>query len=118
MITFLLPYIEQGNVFDQFNMDYDWNDTKYSRNDANSHHNLGGILICPTAPGGRENKDVSDYNAAIRIDPTVSRGIGALIRSGAVQNRAVGTSSPDYGAWRPGVGWCDAEVFRKPLIDL
>ena len=101
MITFLLPYFEQGNVFDNFDMRFDWNDTKYSRNEQNAKQNLGGILICPSAPTGRENKHVSDYNAANRIDPTVSSGIGSLIRSGIVQNRAYNTSSPDYGNWRP-----------------
>jgi prepilin-type N-terminal cleavage/methylation domain-containing protein len=99
MITFLLPYFEQSNVFDRFDMKFDWNDSKYSENNANSRQHLGGILICPSAPGGRANKHVSDYNAANRVDPTGP--IGNLIRSGAVQNRAAGTRSPDFGNWRP-----------------
>lgn len=101
MITFLLPFFEQSNVFDRFDMNFDWNDTKYSSNDANSRQHLGGILICPSAPGGREQKHVSDYNAANRIDPTVTSGLGGLISSGAIQNRAKGSRSPDYGNWRP-----------------
>lgn len=101
MITFILPYLEQGNVYDRFDLRYDWNDKRFSRNDENARQNLGGVLLCPSAPGGRQEKHVSDYTAAIRVDPTVSRGVGALIRSGAVQNRAVGTTSPEYGAWRP-----------------
>lgn len=101
MITFLLPYFEQGNVFDRFNMDFDWNDSRYSRNEQNAKQHLGGILICPSAPGGREDKHVSDYNGANRIDPTVSSGIGAMIRSGRVSNRVVGGRSPGFGEWRP-----------------
>lgn len=101
MITFLLPFFEQGNIFDRFDMKFDWNDAKYSRNESNSKQKLGGILTCPSAPGGREDKHISDYNAATRIDSTVSDGIGALIRAGVVQNRAVSTRSPDFGNWRP-----------------
>lgn len=101
MITFLLPFFEQNSVYDGFNMKFDWNDTKYSNNESNAKRHLGGILACPSAPGGREDKHVSDYNAANRIDPTVASGIGSLIRSGVVQNRARGTSSPAYGDWRP-----------------
>jgi len=101
MITFLLPYFEQGAVYDKFDMKFDWNDTKYTRNEANAKQNLGGILVCPSAPGGREDKHVSDYNAANRIDPKTSGGIGSMIRSGVVQNRAIGTSSPNFGDWRP-----------------
>ncbi len=101
MITFLLPFFEQGNVYDNFDMRFDWNDTRFSRNEANAKQNLGGILVCPSAPGGRESKHVSDYNAANRVDPSVSSGLGGLIRGGSLRNRAHGTSSPGYGEWRP-----------------
>lgn len=101
MITFLLPFFEQGNIYDGFDMKFDWNDNRYSRNEANAKQNLGGILVCPSAPGGREDNHISDYNAANRIDPTTSDGIGSMIQSGVVQNRATGTGSPDFGNWRP-----------------
>lgn len=101
MITFLLPYFEQQAIYDRFDMKFDWNDNRYSQNEANAKQHLGGVVVCPSAPGGREDKHISDYNAANRIDPTMSGGIGALIQSGVVQNRAVGTRSPDFGNWRP-----------------
>ena len=100
IITFLLPFFEQGNVADQFDMRWDWNDTQYSQNNVVSRQHLGGILICPSAPGGREDKHVSDYNAATRIDPTVSDGLGVLIVQGLIRNRAKGTQSPDFGNGR------------------
>ena len=100
MITFLLPYFERASVFDQFDLRWDWNDTSFSRNQAASHQDLGGILICPSAPGGREDKHVSDYNAAIRIDPSVRDGLGELIQQGRITNRAAGTGAPGYGGWQ------------------
>ncbi len=100
-VTFLLPYFEQGSVHREFDMKWDWNDQSHSNNWDASHQHLGGILICPSAPAGREDKHVSDYNAATRIDPQTNGGLGSLISSGQISNRAKGTSSPNFGAWSP-----------------
>ena len=100
-ITFLLPYFEQANVRAQMDLSWDWNDTVHSTNDLVAHHDLGGILVCPAAPSGRESKHVSDYTVAVRVDPRVSEGIGLLITAGQVSNRVPGSTSPNYGDGRP-----------------
>lgn len=97
MITFLLPFFEQGNTFDRFEMRFDWNDTRYSHNNENARQHLGGILICPSAPEGREDKHVSDYNAANRVDPTGP--VGELIRIGSLRNRVPDSRGPSFGNW-------------------
>ncbi len=82
-ITYLLPYFEQGAAYQALNLDYHWNDGEESGdvtdNVLYSKQNLGGILICPSAPGGREAKHVSDYIPATNIDRSSATGLGALI---------------------------------------
>ncbi len=75
MITYILPYFEQGNVFSSVDMTVNWN---HPDNVVHTKQNLGGVLICPSAPSGRESKHVRDYDPANHLDPT-SRGLGPLI---------------------------------------
>ncbi len=96
LFTYILPYYEQGAVFNALDWKQHWNDSTNSNNDSLTRQHLGGILICPSAPSGRENSHVTDFTTARRIDPTTSSGIGALITSGAVQSRA-GGSAPNWG---------------------
>jgi prepilin-type N-terminal cleavage/methylation domain-containing protein len=85
MMTYLLPYFEQANLFGKIDFTKDWNDRA---NVELTKQDLGGILVCPSAPG-REDKHVSDYNAAIRVDPSEEQGIGRLIKDRIVSNRSV-----------------------------
>lgn len=60
-ITYILPYFEQSSVYQSLDLRYHWNDTANSDNVKHSKQNLGGVLICPSAPSGRASKHVSDY---------------------------------------------------------
>lgn len=108
LFAFILPHYEQGNVFRSLDFRQHWNDTTNSSNEDFSKQNLGGVLLCPSAPGGREDKHVTDFAPAHRIDPTTSDGIGALISaSGPITPRVAGSSAPNWGntgspeVWRP-----------------
>ncbi|MEX2317786.1 MAG: DUF1559 domain-containing protein [Pirellulales bacterium] len=84
-ISLILPYFEQGNKFDQINFEWDWD---HPINDDYTKQNLGGILICPTAPGGREQHHVTDYLAATRIAvPKSGKSLRPLITSGRIDGK-------------------------------
>ncbi|MGI9427248.1 MAG: DUF1559 domain-containing protein, partial [Bythopirellula sp.] len=72
-ISLLLPYFEQGSTYSKIDYDWDWNDDAHSSNETFSKQDLGGILICPSAPGGRERFHVTDYVPMSRIDLDPSR---------------------------------------------
>lgn len=72
-ISFMLPYFEQGNTFAAINYDWDWNDNKHTENETHTKQDLGGILICKSAPSGRERFHVTDYVPMNRIDLDPSR---------------------------------------------
>lgn len=84
--TYMLPYLEQSATYDLLDLKYDWNDTANSDNEMHAKQYLGGVLICPSAPGGRKNKHVTDYNPAIRVDVS-SSGLGPLISAGMISDR-------------------------------
>ncbi|MCA9199054.1 MAG: DUF1559 domain-containing protein, partial [Planctomycetales bacterium] len=92
-LTFLLPYFDQANLYQQIDLSQDWNSAK---NEPLTKQNLGGVLLCPSAPSGREDKHASDYNAAVRVDSSEKSGIGQLIQAGLVQDRSK-TSGPNWG---------------------
>lgn len=91
-ITRVLPYFEQGSTFDQVDLSLNWN---HSDNEPYTKQNLGGILICPSAPGGRQHDHVSDYTAALRVNPSSSSEISDLIAGGTVWNRG----GDEYPNW-------------------
>lgn len=72
-LSFMLPYFEQGNTYSLIDYDWDWNDDSHSDNETHSKQNLAGVLICPSAPVGRERFHVTDYVAMERIDLDPSR---------------------------------------------
>lgn len=63
-LSLMLPYFEEGSRFETIDFEWDWN---HPINVNHTKQNLGGILICPSAPGGREQHHVTDYVAATRI---------------------------------------------------
>ncbi len=75
MITYILPYFEEGAVFSAVDLTLNWN---HPDNVVHTKQNLGGILICPSAPSGRESKHVSDYAPSDHIDASRG-GLGPLI---------------------------------------
>lgn len=72
-ISFMLPYLEQGNTYNAIDYDWDWNDNSHSDNELNTKQNLGGVLLCKSAPSGRERFHVTDYVPMNRIDLDPSR---------------------------------------------
>lgn len=63
----LLPYFEQGNILENVNFAWDWNEKKSVNNDAQMKQDIGGIFICPSSPIVQEDRHASDYCAAIRV---------------------------------------------------
>lgn len=99
LITFILPYFEQGNVFQSLNLDEHWNDTANSDNELHAKQNLSRILICASSPGDREEKHVSDYLPCTRIDSRNSGGLGELIGPG----KPIVDRGPDYDSRWDGI---------------
>ncbi len=96
VINYILPYVEQGNIYDKLNLDEDWNS---AANLPNTQVNLK-VVTCPTAPGGRQY--ISDYLAITRIDKaaenprTNSYGhmdFKSLVDNGKVADRGAITST-------------------------
>ncbi len=85
VISFILPYLDENNVYDRLNLDYHWDygkkdddvdrNGKKVENKKNTEVTLP-VLICPSAPGRRPH--ASDYAACTRI-AKVSTGVGPLI---------------------------------------
>lgn len=75
VFAYLLPYVEQANLYDQLNVELDWNDdTGAPSNLTLSQSNLP-LLMCPTAPRGRSY--VTDYTVVTHIDPTATLSLGS-----------------------------------------
>ena len=67
-ISQLLPHFEQGNKFRTINFDYDWNENRAGiENEENTKQDLGGILICPSAPVEQQGRHATDYITAVRV---------------------------------------------------
>jgi prepilin-type N-terminal cleavage/methylation domain-containing protein/prepilin-type processing-associated H-X9-DG protein len=111
-ISYVLPYFEQGTTFERIDFAWDWN---HPINVGHTKQNLGGILICPSAPTGRERHHVTDYIAATRIvvKQTASyRSLKPLIDAGLVDGK--GGAADNTPPWdgilqvnriRLGTGW-------------
>ena len=79
MLTFILPYLEQKPVYDQYRWDLAWDDPD---NDPATHVDLD-VFLCPSADPGR--RFVSDYATCEYIPDTQARR--DLIASGALTAR-------------------------------
>ncbi len=88
VINYILPYVEQGNVYDKLNLEEDWNSP------ANLPHTQVdlSIVTCPAAPRGRNF--AGDYLAITRIAKTSQAtdqyghdAIKTLVDSGDIANR-------------------------------
>jgi type II secretory pathway pseudopilin PulG len=87
-ITLLLPFFEQGAKFRQIDFDWDWDDSVRSRNEANTKQDLGGILICPSAPIVQTERHATDYCAANRVDVDPARkSLGPLVAAGLLNGK-------------------------------
>ncbi len=86
MISHLLPFIEQDAIARNIDLSKDW---AHADNRPFTEVNVA-TLICPSAPGGREDNYVSDYAPATRID---SRAYGSLVSGGLVESRGANNSS-------------------------
>jgi len=80
-ISFLLPHFEEGTTANLIDYDWDWN---HPINEDHTKQNLGGILICPSAPGGRSHHHITDYVAAKTLNVT-SSGLKPLIDAGIIE---------------------------------
>ena len=81
-ITYILPYFEQGSVYESLDLRYHWNNTANSDNVKHAKQNLGGILLCPSAPDGRASDHVSDYAPCTHVDARDASELRPLIGPG------------------------------------
>jgi prepilin-type N-terminal cleavage/methylation domain-containing protein len=76
--TLILPYIEQGNLFAQYNFNVNWN---AAANDSGVNQQQIPEFLCPSAPSGRvaaNNRGVLDYpaiNELTRPNPYALKGV-------------------------------------------
>jgi len=89
-ITMLLPHFEQGSTFQTIDLDWDWNEKDIVNNYDSTRQDLGGILICPSAPNDRAGHHVTDYITAVRVviaGTGTGKHIGPLISAGLVDGK-------------------------------
>lgn len=87
-ISLLLPYFEQGSKFRLIDFDWDWDDTTRSENERHTKQDLGGILICPSAPIVQTNRHATDYCAANRVDAYGPKSLAPLVAAGALRGKS------------------------------
>lgn len=80
LISYILPYLEQGNVYNRLDMKKDWNDPA---NLAFTQVDLD-VVRCPSAPAGTGRSFISDYAAATRIS---DRAFRPLVNAGLIVSR-------------------------------
>ncbi len=96
LFTYLLPYIEQDNIYKQINLNFYYNDTANQPNAGAAFRNVVSVYVCPSnplAPSGADAQGygVTDYGATVYtdIDPVTglrnkaTRTFGALRAQGA-----------------------------------
>jgi len=111
-VTRILPYFEQGSTFDQVDLSLNWN---HADNSPYTKQDLGGILICPSAPGGRKDEHVTDYTVAMRVNPSSSSDISDLIADGTVVDRGRDEYPNWHGVLQP-VDGPDGRLVRPASI--
>jgi len=100
MLAFLLPYLEQGAIYQVYRWDVAWDDPA---NDPATHVNVG-VFLCPSADAGRQY--VADYATCEYLINNQARR--DLIRSGRISPRSnwdglfeKGDPGDDYAPARP-----------------
>jgi prepilin-type N-terminal cleavage/methylation domain-containing protein len=85
-ISFILPHFEQGSTFEAIDFEWDWN---HSINEKHTKQNLGGILLCPSAPDNRELYHVTDYVAATHVDirKNASKSLWPLVKNKQIDDK-------------------------------
>jgi prepilin-type N-terminal cleavage/methylation domain-containing protein len=86
-ISLLLPYFEQGNRFLLIDFEWDWDDSTRSRNELHTKQDLGGILICPSAPVIQKDRHATDYCAANRVNVAGAKSLAPLIAARLVDGK-------------------------------
>ena len=111
VINYILPYVEQGNVYDKLNLNEDWNSPA---NLPVTQVNLS-LLNCPTAPRGRDY--VSDYLAITHIFKNTHTPSPDAYGNKAFKD-LVGTKVADRGAQSPSVGSSKWEGILQSRLRL
>ncbi len=114
-ISFLLPYFEEGNKFQEIDFDYDWN---HPRNVDHTKQNLAGILLCPSAPTGRQQHHVTDYVAGTRIvikKTASNRSLKPLIDAGLVNGKG---GAADCSPFWDGILQVDKTVLASGTLNI
>jgi prepilin-type N-terminal cleavage/methylation domain-containing protein/prepilin-type processing-associated H-X9-DG protein len=111
-ISLVLPYFEAGTTFEAIDFNYDWN---HPRNVDHTKQNVSGILLCPSAPSGREERHVTDYIAAVRIAVNGSPSLKPLITSGSIDGK---NGAPDKSAFWDGILQVDKLVLNSGTLEV
>jgi prepilin-type N-terminal cleavage/methylation domain-containing protein len=110
-ISFTLPHFEAGATFDAIDIDYDWN---HPRNVDHTKQNVSGILLCPSAPNGREERHVTDYITAIRVAVNGSPSLKPLILAGKLDGK---NGAADKSRFWDGILQLDTLVLDKQALE-
>ena len=127
VISYLLPYFEESAKYDQIDFAYHWNDDANSENKTFTRQDIGGIVICPSAPVGREESDVSDYAPIAEVDPSQGtssgspphkKGIKDIIGPGkAIRSRGTAGSRRWQGLLKREIYLKDKSIRPKDVSD-
>jgi type II secretory pathway pseudopilin PulG len=103
--VFVLPYVEQDNLFRQYNINADWADPA---NDAVRQTNLK-VMVCPSTPGGMRTFTRS-------VAPTTG-GVTAAARTLTIAN---GDYAPNnaYSTALEGAGYVDVSVNPNGILQV
>jgi prepilin-type N-terminal cleavage/methylation domain-containing protein/prepilin-type processing-associated H-X9-DG protein len=97
LFTYMLPYIEQDNIYKQINLNFYYNDTANQPNAGAAFRNVVPIYVCPSNPlvsGGADSQGygVTDYGATVYtdIDPVTGLRNKATRTYGALRSTVAG----------------------------
>lgn len=111
-ISLVLPYFEAGTTFEAIDFDYDWD---HPRNVSHTKQNVSGILLCPSAPNGREQRHVTDYIGAIRVAVGGTPSLKPLITAGIIDGKK---GAADKSAFWDGILQDDKLVLKAGGMEI
>jgi prepilin-type N-terminal cleavage/methylation domain-containing protein/prepilin-type processing-associated H-X9-DG protein len=111
-ISLVLPYFEAGTTFDAIDFEVDWD---HPRNVDLTKQNVSGILLCPTAPTGRESRHVTDYISATRVAVSGTPSLRPLILAGNIDRK---NGAADKSPFWDGILQVDKLVLLDDSLEI
>ncbi len=108
LFSYLLPYFEEGNLFDQIDFTRHWQDDVTRNADGNTNHDLthrvhlGGVTICPSSPEMRRQKFAN----------------GTIRNESAAQNQASDYAPVQSMNWSSEIGAPSVRLRDHGIIEM